>query len=206
EVGSGDGLFSFYLADRYSVNVTGLELNAIEATACQHLAAQRSRRNLHFVGGRLEDQPWTEQFDLVYCLDVLEHVPDDVGLLVHMRKVLKPSGRLLVHVPNRHYLDTDRVLRTVPDEAAWKVNPGHVRAGYTPDELSDVLTRAGYRVDTVQATQGLPIAWAHRLHLWAEKRLPLRLLILPLIDVLTFIDRCRPPAHGNTLWALAHKA
>ena len=38
--------------------------------------------------------------DLVWCSEVLEHVPDTAHLLLEVRRVLKPGGRLLVTVPH----------------------------------------------------------------------------------------------------------
>jgi ubiquinone/menaquinone biosynthesis C-methylase UbiE len=37
--------------------------------------------------------------DLVWCTEVLEHVPDVGALLTEVRRVLRPEGRLLVTVP-----------------------------------------------------------------------------------------------------------
>ncbi len=48
------------------------------------------------------------EFDLVWCSEVLEHVPDTIGLLTEARRVLKRGGRLLVTVP-----DHGRLKRTL---------------------------------------------------------------------------------------------
>src|SRR5262245_42476669 len=40
--------------------------------------------------GRLEDLPWPDQtFDLITCLDVIEHTPDDRLALVELRRVCR---------------------------------------------------------------------------------------------------------------------
>lgn len=38
-------------------------------------------------------------FDVVLCLDVLEHVPDPVSLVAWLTQRLRPKGRLVVHAP-----------------------------------------------------------------------------------------------------------
>jgi len=50
--------------------------------------------------GRLEQLPWQDDaFDLITCLDVIEHTPDDRVTLSELRRVSKPGGWLLVTVP-----------------------------------------------------------------------------------------------------------
>lgn len=206
EVGSGDGLFSFTAAKhRPDWHVVGLELNGTEARVCQEVARIEKIDNLQFTAGLLGDQCWTEQFDLIFCLDVLEHISDDAAALREMFTALKPDGTLLVHVPNRSFLDVDNILRTVPDEQAWQINPGHVRAGYTPVELRSVLENAGFEVKEVRETQGRPIAKAHRLYNRFEHPAWARIIILPMIDHLIRQDRKRKWTHGNTVWAHARK-
>ncbi|MBV9415031.1 MAG: class I SAM-dependent methyltransferase, partial [Solirubrobacterales bacterium] len=50
--------------------------------------------------GRLEEMPWEDgHFDLITCLDVIEHTPDDRVTLRELRRVAQPGGFLLVTVP-----------------------------------------------------------------------------------------------------------
>jgi len=40
-----------------------------------------------------------EHFDLVLCLDVLEHVPDSAAIVTEIFRVLRPGGRVLISTP-----------------------------------------------------------------------------------------------------------
>ncbi len=85
--------------------------------------------------GRLEELPWEDgTFDLITCLDVIEHTPDDRLTLAELRRVSKPGGWLLVTVPayqalwslhdaaNHHYRRySRRSLRRAAVEAGWRV-------------------------------------------------------------------------------------
>jgi SAM-dependent methyltransferase len=64
-------------------------------------AAEVARARGHEVTiGRLEELPWEDEtFDLVTCLDVIEHTPDDRRTLRELRRVTRPGGFLLVTVP-----------------------------------------------------------------------------------------------------------
>ena len=85
--------------------------------------------------GRLEELPWEDgYFDLITCLDVIEHTPDDGVTLRELRRVCKPGGYLLVTVPayqslwsmhdvaNHHYRRYSRsTLRAAALDAGWIV-------------------------------------------------------------------------------------
>ncbi len=43
--------------------------------------------------------PWTAQWDAVFLLDVLEHIPQDVDVLMQIHKALRPGGYLFVTTP-----------------------------------------------------------------------------------------------------------
>ena len=43
--------------------------------------------------------PWTERWDVVFLLDVLEHIPQDVDVLRQIHKALRPGGYLFVTTP-----------------------------------------------------------------------------------------------------------
>ena len=86
--------------------------------------------------GRLEELPWEDEtFDLITCLDVIEHTPDDRLTLTELRRVCKPGGWLLVTVPayqalwslhdvaNHHYRRYGRrSLRRAAVETGWRIN------------------------------------------------------------------------------------
>jgi 2-polyprenyl-3-methyl-5-hydroxy-6-metoxy-1,4-benzoquinol methylase len=45
-----------------------------------------------------------EDFDFVICLDVLEHLQDDINYLSKLKDMLKENGRILVSVPAHQFL------------------------------------------------------------------------------------------------------
>lgn len=64
-------------------------------------ALASSRAGIAVGGGLLPDGVVLEdgRYDLVVLLDVLEHIPDDVGSLRVLRTKLAPGGKLLMTVP-----------------------------------------------------------------------------------------------------------
>lgn len=60
--------------------------------------ARRRGHNVHHA--RVEELPFRAQtFDVVTCLDVVEHTPDDRETLVELHRVLRPGGFLILTVP-----------------------------------------------------------------------------------------------------------
>jgi SAM-dependent methyltransferase len=110
--------------------VSGIELSELAVSR----ARERELGEVHV--GRVEELPWEDRvFDLVTCLDVLEHTPDDIIVLQELRRVTKPGGWLLLTVPaypvlwsthdvvNHHYRRyTRRALRRAATGAAWRVD------------------------------------------------------------------------------------
>jgi SAM-dependent methyltransferase len=92
----------------------------------------------HLVGDTL---PFSEgQFDVVVCIDVLEHLSGDQPFLSQLYRVLKPGGRLVVTVPNGD-------SRLWANRIKWLVGMrphiyGHTRAGYTLAELRESVGHA----------------------------------------------------------------
>jgi SAM-dependent methyltransferase len=109
--------------------VSGLELDPDAA----EVAASRGIGEVNV--GRLEELPWDAgTFELITCLDVLEHVSDDRRALAELRRVCRPGGWLLVTVPayqalwslhdaaNHHYRRySRRGLRLAAVEAGWRL-------------------------------------------------------------------------------------
>ena len=109
--------------------VSGLELNEDAAEVA------RGRAVGEIQIGRLEAIPWeADQFDLITCLDVLEHVPDDREALRELKRVTKSGGWLLATVPayqslwsshdtaNHHYRRYERsTLTAAVAETGWRL-------------------------------------------------------------------------------------
>jgi 2-polyprenyl-3-methyl-5-hydroxy-6-metoxy-1,4-benzoquinol methylase len=74
----------------------------------------------------------TEHYDVITCHDVLEHVPDLLGFLKEIRRMLKPGGWFILDFPD---FDFDHHWKKV--EHIWLLNREQVRrvlikAGFTP--------------------------------------------------------------------------
>jgi SAM-dependent methyltransferase len=107
--------------------VSGIDLSP------EAVASARRRGHDDVRVARVEQLPFDDAtFDLVTCLDVVEHTPDDRATLAELRRVTRPAGLLIVTVPayqalwswhdevNRHFRRYDSSsLRSVACAAGW---------------------------------------------------------------------------------------
>ena len=150
DVGCGAGLVTEPLA-RMGAAVTGIDAAAENITAAQAHGADLgidyrsvSVEALAATGGR---------YDLITCLEVIEHVADRSAFLAALRTLLSDDGVLVFSTPNRTPLSyatlivgAERVLKTIPRGA-------HDWSKFVmPEEITAELSAAGL---TVTDTQGL---------------------------------------------------
>jgi SAM-dependent methyltransferase len=147
EIGSGIGTLSTFLVDRERLVLTD--------TREEYLARLRQRfdglPNISVARLYLPRDTAIagEPFDTVICLNVLEHVDDDIGSLAAIHRLLHPGGRLVLLVPALPalYGTIDRAL-------------GHHRR-YTRAELEGKFERNGFRVRHIEYFNlaGVPGWW-----------------------------------------------
>jgi SAM-dependent methyltransferase len=108
-------------------STAGVDPSADAVSFCQDRGLEDVRR------AGIEDLPFgADEFDLVLACDVLEHVEDDIGALVELRRVTSPGGTLLITVPAYPWMWTEhdvqlhhvrrytlRVLRARVRAAGW---------------------------------------------------------------------------------------
>jgi SAM-dependent methyltransferase len=126
DAGCGSGRNMVELARRGPV--TGIELSDTS------IDLAREREAGEVIAGSVLEMPFESgRFQLAVCLDVIEHLEDDLGALRELRRVVAPGGSLLVTVPayqwlwsghdevnHHHRRYTQRSLRRVAEQAGWQ--------------------------------------------------------------------------------------
>ncbi|WP_340104715.1 class I SAM-dependent methyltransferase [Rhodohalobacter sp. 8-1] len=150
-------------------------------------------------------------FDMAICIDVLEHIEEDVRVMENISKHLKHGGYFLMHSPS-HYSEEDG------DEDDSFVGE-HARPGYSKEEISDKLKQAGLEPKRVHYTYGFwghkawvlsvkwPMIWFNKLGLFAA--IPLLIyypVVMPFCLLMNLADLYTKNEKGNGIYALARKA
>lgn len=102
DVGCGGGLLSEAMARR-SADVTGIDLGTATIEVAG-LHALESGVHVRYLRESAEDHAAHSAgvYDVVTCLEMLEHVPEPAAILSALRTLVKPGGDIVVSTLNRN--------------------------------------------------------------------------------------------------------
>ena len=147
DVACGAGFLALALA-RDAGRVAGIDLSEKMLAEAERLRAEQKARNVTFLPGDAEHLPFgDERFQVVACKLAFHYFQNPDRALAEMRRVLAPSGRLVL---------VDRVASENPDRRAWHIRierartPAKLRL-YAPAEVAGLIVKAGFQVVARQA-------------------------------------------------------
>lgn len=143
DAGCGVGALTM-LAARGGNDALGLTFAPADAAVATDRAALVGAKTARFEVVDLRELaahvPRLGHFDQIIACEVIEHLKDDAGLIANLAALLKPGGQLLLTTPHKNH-------RPVYGETVSEVEDGgHVRFGYTHDDLARLFAAAGLRV------------------------------------------------------------
>jgi SAM-dependent methyltransferase len=152
DAGCGRGFFMKYVTELAPCRLTGVDLDL------EHLEIALSQTRLSGASvsrSYIDPLPFADStFDKIIFSEVLEHLPDDWGGLIEIKRVLKPGGSVFLTVPNHNYpFWWDPINKTLEGVAHTHIQNGtfagiwanHERL-YYPDEIKSLVTRAGFEL------------------------------------------------------------
>ncbi len=102
DIGCGGGILTESLAKNDAI-ATGLDLAQDSIKIAQQHAA-KNNLNIDYICENLEKFAENNQqsFDVITCMEMLEHVPDPTKIINLCQQILKPGGSLFVSTINRN--------------------------------------------------------------------------------------------------------
>ncbi len=155
DIGCGVGSLSFYLA-RLGAIVLGIDVSAraISLAKFTQLHNKLSLKFLHSALTSADDKTVPVKFipngfDLIICVEVIEHIKNDKKFLSACYSKLNSGGKLILTTQSK-----DNFLVKVGYFTKHDEKVGHLRR-YYPNELVKMLENEGFTVELVQNADGI---------------------------------------------------
>lgn len=165
DIGCGGGILAESMA-RKGADVTGIDLSekALKVADLHSLESEVSVRYKHIAAEDMAAQE-AGQYDVVTCMEMLEHVPDPASIVRAAAALVKPGGVVFFSTLNRNpkaYLfavvGAEYLLRMLPKGT-------HDYAKFiTPAELSQFVREAGMHVDAFKGLSYNPLTKIYALN------------------------------------------
>ncbi len=154
DAGCGNGAFSVFAA-RIGNDVVAASFLSSEQESASRRADMLGVSGIDFRIIDLRDlddhRGEMGMFDQIICLETIEHVTDDEGLVKSLAAMLKPAGQILLSAP----FDRHRPLYTEDPRPSPVEDGSHVRYGYSRERLRQIVDGAGLDVDSESFISGV---------------------------------------------------
>jgi 2-polyprenyl-6-hydroxyphenyl methylase/3-demethylubiquinone-9 3-methyltransferase len=164
DVGCGGGILSESMAIR-SANVTGIDLGEKALKVAKlHLLESGQKVDYRLIAVEALAQQEPGQYDVVTCMEMLEHVPDPASIVRACSQLVKPGGHVFFSTLNRNLksylfavIGAEYVLNMLPRGT-------HEYAKFLkPSELARHCRAAGLVVDEVTGMSYNPLSKVYSL-------------------------------------------
>lgn len=156
DAGSGFGQYSFWMSERFSkASILAVDVKEEQVADCNGFFQQIGKSKVKFEVGDLVTFVRPSTYDVVLCVDVMEHIEEDVQVLTNYCQSLKSGGMLLISTPS------NMGGSDVHDDGETSFIEEHVRDGYGINEIEEKCLRAGFSKVEARYSYGAPgkLSW-----------------------------------------------
>lgn len=157
DAGSGFGQYTHYLSRLSgSSSIKGVDVKEEQIEDCNRFFNEIGKGNrVRFETTDLTKFSEEDIYQLILCVDVMEHIEEDVQVFRNFASSLKSGGMLLISTPS------DQGGSDVHDHDDESFIEEHVRDGYNINEMENKLASAGFSVVNIRYSYGWPgkISW-----------------------------------------------
>jgi len=159
ELGAGPGFVAEKIAERFPhCDITALEIDPLLVDYAKHYLAEKKRHRCTVLQGSIMATNLTnDSFDFALTRMVLEHLPDAVGAIREVLRILKPGGKAIfvdndfeMHIMTYPHIPALRELYDAYCQARYNEG-GNPKIGR---ELPGLLKRGGFskvRIEVISA-------------------------------------------------------
>jgi len=139
DAGCGFAQYSFWMSGLYpDWNIKAVDVKDDYLADCRVFFGKTGRNNVQFEVADLTKYSNPNAYEFVLCVDVMEHILEDVEVFKNFNASLRPGGMVLISTPSdKGGSDTDH------NEGESFIGE-HVRDGYPIEEIKHKLNTAGF--------------------------------------------------------------
>jgi 2-polyprenyl-3-methyl-5-hydroxy-6-metoxy-1,4-benzoquinol methylase len=149
DAGSGYGQYSYFISKKLNpCTIYSVDVKEDWIKDSEQFFKSRQIENINFAVEDLTQIDHKNKFDLILCVDVMEHIEDDVRVFQNYFNALKDGGYLLINTPSVfggsdvHSEDEDSFIGE------------HARDGYSKEDLESKLQPLGFKTFQSKYTYG----------------------------------------------------
>jgi 2-polyprenyl-3-methyl-5-hydroxy-6-metoxy-1,4-benzoquinol methylase len=185
DAGSGFGQYTYWMAENHPEwSIFSVDVNPVQVCTNNEIFRKIHFENVIFKTTDLTIFQQPSSFDLILCVDVMEHIEEDVKVFENYNVSLKQGGILLISTPS------DQGGSDVTKEGEESFIGEHVRDGYNINEIKEKLKTAGFTKVKARYSYGIPGQISWRLSMKYPMMMLnfsfLFIIILPLYYLITF--------------------
>ena len=161
DVGCGGGLLSIPLA-KLGAQVTALDGGVNNIKIARDKALESNIDNINFICAPIENHDDNEKYDVIICLEMIEHVDDQNMLLKKLSHILKPNGLFILSTLNKTYLSW--FLSIYMAENIVSLLPKHTHdyeKFIKPEKISQVLEQCNVILKDIKGLMWHPVRKWH---------------------------------------------
>ncbi|MBE2281131.1 MAG: class I SAM-dependent methyltransferase [Ignavibacteriaceae bacterium] len=156
DAGSGYGQYSYFMSKTFNFSeMLSVDVKEEWLEDCRFFFEKRNIKNVVFEVKDLTKIDYKNIFDLILCVDVMEHIEDDVTVFKNYAAALKTGGYLIINTPSI-FGGSD-----VHDDDDESFIGEHARTGYSKEDFESKLHPLGFQTVTSKYSYGFwgDIAW-----------------------------------------------
>jgi SAM-dependent methyltransferase len=157
DAGMGFGQYTWWMAGHFhGWNITAADIKSEQVSDCNRFFSETGvTGRVKVIEADLVTWNASSSYDLILCVDVMEHIEEDRKVFLNFFKCLNKGGRLIISTPS------DKGGSDVHGDDDESFIGEHVRDGYSIDDITLKLKEAGFDWISASYTYGTPgsIAW-----------------------------------------------